>query len=89
MDKSRLKNYALWVSVAAFIGMMLQNFGLFTKLGLTNDTYSQLVNALLGVLVLAGILNNPTTLNSGFLDDKKTPETPKVIDPTNITNDMK
>jgi uncharacterized membrane protein len=33
--------------------------------------YDKLVVGLLGILVLAGIVNNPTTENKGFGDDQK------------------
>jgi uncharacterized membrane protein len=61
----RFKNYGLWLSVFAFIGMLCQTFNI-VKLP---DNYNELVNALLGILVLAGILNNPTTENKGYTDD--------------------
>ncbi|MBC2582643.1 hypothetical protein [Clostridium sp. DJ247] len=32
--------------------------------------YNDLVNSLLGILVVAGILSNPQTENKGYLDDK-------------------
>lgn len=64
--ENRFKNYGLWVSIAAFIPMLLKSFGL----DVLPSNYSDLVNAFLGILVMAGILNNPTTDNKGFIDDK-------------------
>ena len=64
---SRLKNYGLWVSVAAFIPMLLKTFGV----DIVPDQYNELVNALLGILVAAGLLNNPTTSSHWFADDKE------------------
>jgi uncharacterized membrane protein len=63
---SRLKNYGLWVSIFAFIGLVCQTFDI-VKLP---DNYNELVNTFLGILVLAGIISNPKEGN-GFLDDKK------------------
>lgn len=67
----RYNNYGLWVSIVAFIGMILGNYGLYDVLGLNADSYKQLADALLSIFVLAGILNNPTTDTKSFLDDKK------------------
>ncbi|MGL5822053.1 MAG: holin [Sarcina sp.] len=64
-DWSRLKNYGLWVSVFALVPMLLQGAGV----NILPDNYQTIVTAVLGILVTAGILNNPTTSNKGFLDD--------------------
>jgi uncharacterized membrane protein len=65
LDKKRLRNYGLWVAVAAFISMLLESFGL----DVLPENYNQLIKSFLGILVLLGIINNPTTENKGFLDD--------------------
>lgn len=67
---NRFKNYGLWVSIAAFIPLLLNGFGI----DVLPKNYSDVVNALLGILVTAGILNNPQTESKGYLDDKKTEE---------------
>lgn len=64
---NRLRNYGLWVAIFAFVAMICQTFG-FIKLP---DNYNDIVNGLLGILVMLGIINDPTTQNKGFLDDKK------------------
>lgn len=66
MDKSRFKNYGLWVAIFALIPLILQGFGL----DILPKNYQDIVSGILGILVMAGILNNPTTDNKGFLDDK-------------------
>ena len=63
--KVRLKNYGLWISVASLAFMVVQNSGL----QITPEQWNSYVNAILTVLVLAGIINNPTTDNKGFGDD--------------------
>lgn len=63
---NRWKNKGLWLSIASFIALMAKTFNLFE----VPANYDELVNTLLGILVMAGILNNPTTNNTGFLDDK-------------------
>ncbi|WP_297438536.1 holin [uncultured Clostridium sp.] len=66
-DFGRLKNYGLWVSVAALAPMILEGFGV----SILPDNYQLIVTGILGILVTAGILSNPTTSNKGFLDDNK------------------
>ncbi|MCY6484014.1 holin [Clostridium aestuarii] len=61
----KFKNYGLWVSIFAFIPMVLEAFGLDILPG----NYDQLVNAFLTILVLAGIISNPEK-GKGYLDDK-------------------
>lgn len=63
--KSRLKNYGLWISVASLVFMIIQNSGL----QITPEQWNAYVNAILTVLILAGIINNPTTDKKGFGDD--------------------
>ncbi|WPC44651.1 holin [Clostridium sp. JS66] len=70
MNNNRFKNYGLWVSIAAFIPLLLNSFGI----DVLPKNYSDVVNALLAILVTAGILNNPQTESKGYLDDKKTEE---------------
>lgn len=61
----RFKNYGLWVSIAALIPLLLQAFGV----SIIPD-YQQIVNAILGIFVTAGILSNPTTTSKWYGDDK-------------------
>lgn len=63
--KERLKNYGLWLSVAALIPMILKGF----NVNILPSNYEQITMAILSILVMAGILNNPTTSNRGYLDD--------------------
>lgn len=64
---NRLRNYGLWISVASLVFMILQNSGI----QITPETWNLYVNAILGILILLGIINNPTTDNPGFGDDKE------------------
>ena len=63
--KNRLKNYGLWVSVASLTFMVLQNAGI----QVTPESRDLYQNSILGILILLGIINNPTTDNKGFGDD--------------------
>ncbi|MGL5646764.1 MAG: holin [Clostridium sp.] len=67
MDLSRFKNYGLWISVAALVPMVLKGF----NINVLPENYNEIITAVLGILVMAGILNNPTTESKGFLDDKE------------------
>lgn len=67
MFKNRLRNYGLWVSVAALIPLVLSAFGL--KI-VDEQKYMELINALLAILVGLGLINNPSTENRWFKDDK-------------------
>ena len=69
MDR-RWKNYGLWVSLFAFLGLLLSDFG---KLP---NNYSQYVELILSMLVMAGIISNPNN-GSGYLDAKKKDESLK------------
>ena len=70
LDANRFKNVGLWVAVAAFIPMLLEGYGI----NILPYNYGELTQTLLAILVLAGILNDPTTENKFFLDDKKNEE---------------
>jgi len=61
----RFKNYGLLLAIFAFIPMFLQSFGV----NVLPINYTEIVNAFLGILVLAGVINNPTS-GSGYVDEK-------------------
>lgn len=56
---SKWRNYGLWLSIAAFIPMLLKAFNIDVLPG----NYDDLVTAFLGILVLAGVISNPTDGN--------------------------
>lgn len=65
--KKRLRNYGLWVSLASLVLLLLNNFGV----DIDESKYNGIVDAILAILVLLGILNNPTTEKKGFGDDNE------------------
>ena len=67
MDTSRFKNYGLWVSVAALAPMVLEGFGL----KVLPSNYKEITTSVLSIMVMAGILNNPTTDNKWYTDEPK------------------
>lgn len=66
MDKSRFRNYGLWISVFALIPMVLHAFGF----DVLPDNYQEITSAILSILVMLGILSNPTTDCKWYIDDK-------------------
>ncbi|ADI27644.1 hypothetical protein [Geobacillus sp. C56-T3] len=59
----RFKNYGLWLAIGSFVVIALETFGVDIDLG----KYEQLYHAFLSILVMAGILNNPS-LGRGYSD---------------------
>lgn len=62
----RFRNYGFWIAVGAFVIKMAA-----AKYNINVGEWTDFLNGFLDILVLAGILSNPTTENKGFLDDKK------------------
>lgn len=64
---NRLRNSGLWISVASLSFMLIQEFGV----QITPEKWELYINSILGILILLGIINNPTTNNRGFGDDER------------------
>ncbi len=64
MKKKRWRNYALWVSVASQVMLLIQLLGHLTGLLLLTDMMAHeiltAIDILLGILVTLGIISNPT-----------------------------
>ena len=58
--KERLKSWAVWLAVLGAVGVILNAFGVFEKIGIDCMTFDVIVNALGTILISFGILNNPT-----------------------------
>lgn len=65
MNKERFRNYGLWAAILALVPMVLELFGIT----LVPEKYKEVCMAVLSILVMAGILNNPNTECKWFLDD--------------------
>ena len=63
--KSRLQNYGFWIGVVALLLLLLERFGV----EFVANSFQGLVDIILAILVLLGIINNPTTTKKGFSDD--------------------
>ena len=55
MMQNRLKSWVLWSSIAAFIVFVLK-----TYFGVVIPQVDILVNSILSIMVLFGVINNPT-----------------------------
>ena len=64
-DKAKLKNYALWIAVVAFIPMIVSALGDYDIFIQLPGNYDKLCVAFLGILVFLGIINNPSN-GKGF-----------------------
>lgn len=56
----RYKSWAVWVSVFGALGVILNAFGVFEKIGIDSTAFDNVVNAVGSILIAFGILNNPT-----------------------------
>ena len=57
MEQNRLKSWAVWVSLAGLIYLILTRVG---GLNIDSEIWEEILTALGSVLVGFGILNNPT-----------------------------
>jgi uncharacterized membrane protein len=64
MTQNRWKSPILWTSIAALVLLILNSLNLLPGLGLNDQTYNTIVNSVISILVLIGILNNPTDSKS-------------------------
>ena len=58
--QNRFRSWAVWVSVAGALWVILQAFGLTERWNLDHDVAKTIFNALGTILIGFGILNNPT-----------------------------
>ncbi|ANC77163.1 hypothetical protein ABE65_010265 [Fictibacillus phosphorivorans] len=61
--KNKFKSYPLWIAFFALIGLFVNDMGL-----LAPEKYTQYVNALLAILIAAGIVSNPSQSNGDKYD---------------------
>jgi uncharacterized membrane protein len=63
--KEKLNNYGLWVALLALLGMVLMD----TIPSFNMGRYQEYVDIVLGILIAAGVISNPTT--GKWFTDKK------------------
>lgn len=56
----RWKSWAMWISVFGAVGVILNAFGVFEMIGIDNNAFDAIVNAIGTILIAFGIVNNPT-----------------------------
>lgn len=56
----RWKSWAVWVSVAGAVWVILSAFGLPAQWGIEETTYKKVLDAIGTILIAFGVLNNPT-----------------------------
>lgn len=57
---NRLKSKVVWISIASLVILIFGELGLFQKISITQDTFKIIIDSILSILVLFGVLNNPT-----------------------------
>jgi uncharacterized membrane protein len=60
MEQNRFRSWALWLSVAGAVWVILSAFGLPEKWGLDKSTFTVVLDAIGSILIAFGICNNPT-----------------------------
>jgi len=75
---ARLKNKAFWVAIASAIAMLAQQLGL----DIIPSNYTDIVNTLLTILIMAGIVVDTSTRGISDQVTTTTTETDQVVDST-------
>jgi uncharacterized membrane protein len=60
MKQNRFKSWALWVSVAGALWVILSAFGIPEIIGLTSEGFNTILDSVGAILITFGIVNNPT-----------------------------
>jgi len=58
--QSRWRSKVLWVAIAAQVVALLAFFGVLEMIGITEEWLNNTIGGVLQILVLLGVLNNPT-----------------------------
>lgn len=59
--QNRWKSWPMWLSLAGAVWMILSSLGISEKLGIDETTFNTVVNSIGSILIVFGIVNNPTT----------------------------
>ena len=60
----RWRSLPMWTAIASQAFVMFGLLGLWDRIGMTSDTAQGVVTAVLEILTLVGVLNNPTSKTS-------------------------
>ena len=58
--QNRLKSKLMWTTVIGLILMIVGELGLWSKIGISESNLRYILDSILSILVVFGILNNPT-----------------------------
>lgn len=61
---NRFKNYGLWLALFSLFSMILKDF---FKINIVEEQYSMYVDTVMTILILLGIVNNPS-IGKGYKD---------------------
>lgn len=77
----RVKNKTFWLSMIPAVLLLVQvvaaPFGYQWDFGVLNEQLAAIVNAVFSVLVILGVVNDPTTAGTGDSNQAMTYTTPK------------
>lgn len=57
---NRLKNKIVWTSIFSLLLIIFGSFGVYEKIGITEEKFQIAIDSFLSILVILGILNDPT-----------------------------
>ncbi len=63
MTQNRFKSKVVWAAIAATLLTLFGHIGLYDLIGVSQAAFQALIDAVLGILVAFGVLNNPTNAN--------------------------
>jgi uncharacterized membrane protein len=55
MNQNRFKSYPLWVAIGSLVALILKDW-----FGVEIPSYDVIIDGILSILVMVGVLNNPT-----------------------------
>ena len=59
--QKRFESKYLWMAIFALVGFVLKQWGLFEVLGLDINSFNEMIDLILAVLIGIGVINNPTS----------------------------
>jgi len=64
MTQNRFRSYLMWAAIIAQVAVIFGFLGMWDKLGITSDVFKGVATAILEILTLIGVINNPTSATS-------------------------
>ncbi|SMC60014.1 phage holin [Papillibacter cinnamivorans] len=57
----RWRSYVMWAAIIAQVVTLFGLLGLWDRIGITSDVFQGIATAILEILTLIGVINNPTS----------------------------